>query len=37
MYKKLLTKELLYPGETYHQGPLLALHELNNRFYKKEN
>ena len=25
----------LYPGETYDQGPLLALHELNCRFYKK--
>ena len=25
----------LYPGETYDQGPLLALHELNSRFYKK--
>lgn len=24
----------LYPGETYDQGPLLALHELNCRFYK---
>lgn len=26
----------LYPGETYNQGPLLALHELNCRFYKKK-
>jgi len=25
----------LYPVETYDQGPLLALHELNCRFYKK--
>ncbi|WP_366924327.1 hypothetical protein MFMK1_001291 [Metallumcola ferriviriculae] len=25
----------LYPGETYDQGPLLALHELNCRFYDK--
>ncbi|MBK5251923.1 MAG: hypothetical protein JJE29_04740 [Peptostreptococcaceae bacterium] len=25
----------MYPGETYDQGPLLALHELNHRFYKK--
>lgn len=27
----------LYPGETYDQGPLLALHELNCRFYKNDN
>ncbi len=26
----------LYPDETYSQGPLLALHELNCRFYKKK-
>lgn len=26
----------LYPDETYNQGPLLALHELNCRFYKKK-
>ena len=25
----------LYQGETFDQGPLLALHELNYRFYKK--
>jgi len=25
----------LYPCETYDQGPLLALHELNCRFYKR--
>ena len=25
----------LYPDETYNQGPLLALHELRHRFYKK--
>jgi len=25
----------LYPNETYNQGPLLALHELRYRFYKK--
>ncbi len=25
----------MHPNETYNQGPLLALHELNSRFYKK--
>lgn len=25
----------LYPSETYDQGPLLALYELNERFYKR--
>lgn len=36
MYKQLLTKKFFQdPDETYDQGPLLALHELNSRFYQK--
>lgn len=37
MVDRFFEMKKLYPGETYHQGPLLALHELNNRFYIKEN
>ena len=33
MLDKFLEMKKLYPGETYDQGPLLALHELNSRFY----
>lgn len=35
MLDRFLEMKKLYPGETYDQGPLLALHELNCRFYKK--
>ena len=34
MLDRLFEMKKLYPGETYDQGPLLALHELNSRFYK---
>lgn len=37
MVDRFFEMKKLYPGETYHQGPLPALHEHNNRFYKKEN
>lgn len=37
MMDRFFEMKKLYPGETYHQGPLLALHELYIRFYKKEN
>jgi hypothetical protein len=30
---KFFEMKMLYPSETYDQGPLLALHELNSRFY----
>ena len=35
MLDRFFEMKKLYPGETYDQGPLLALHELNCRFYKK--
>ena len=35
MLDRFLEMKKLYPGETYDQGPLLALHELNCRFYRK--
>ncbi len=34
MMDRFLEMKKLYPGETYDQGPLLALHELKCRFYK---
>ena len=37
MMDRFFEMKRLYPGETYDQGPLLALHELNIRYYKKEN
>ena len=36
MYDKFFEFKNLYPDETYEQGPLLALHELNYRFYSKD-
>jgi len=33
MMNKFIEMHKLYPDETYDQGPLLALHELNARFY----
>jgi hypothetical protein len=35
MLDKFFEMKKKYPNETYDQGPLLALHELNSRFYKK--
>lgn len=35
MLDRFFEMKKLYPGETYDQGPLLAVHELNSRFYKK--
>jgi len=35
MLDRFLEMKKLYPGKTHAQGPLLALHELNCRFYKK--
>ena len=35
MLDRFFEMKKLYQGETYDQGPLLALHELNCRFYKK--
>ena len=35
MLEKYFEMKRLYPDKTYDQGPLLALHELNCRFYKK--
>lgn len=34
MLDRIFEMKKLYPGETYDQGPLLALHELNCSFYK---
>lgn len=34
MLDRFFEMKKLYPGETYDQGPLIALHELNCRFYK---
>ena len=34
MLDRFFEMKKLYPGEAYDQGPLLALHELNRRFYK---
>ena len=35
LLEKYFEMKRLYPDKTYDQGPLLALHELNCRFYKK--
>lgn len=35
MMDRFFEMKRLYPGETWDQGPLLALHELSNRFCKK--
>jgi hypothetical protein len=35
MLDKFYEMKKMYPNEAYDQGPLLALHELNSRFYKK--
>lgn len=35
MLERFFEMKKLYPDETHDQGPLLALHELNCRFYKK--
>lgn len=35
MMDRFFEMKRLYPGETCDQGPLLALHELSNRFCKK--
>ena len=35
MLERFYEMKKMYPDETYDQGPLMALHELKHRFYKK--